>query len=137
MNSIEIKFEAPIIQGDVILKKIDGLPEGAILVNGDAKVLQASEVTGHHHQFTPESKVELYLVTPESIPGVATITENQGKVIVVKEPSWLFHGKIFDHQPQLKGTGDHESIRILPGAYVVDIMREYSYEYHEVHRVVD
>lgn len=134
---IQIPYEAPIIQGDVILKRIPALPDSARLVDGNTKVLQHSEVTGHHHQFTPESRVELYLVPSEVVPGIATITENQGKVINVLEPSWLFHGKLFDHQPQLRDTGDHVSIKIPPGLYVVDIIREYDYQYHSTKRVED
>lgn len=132
-----MKKIAPIIQGDVVLKRVDILPEGAKLVQEDAKVLQHSEVTGHHHQFTKESRVNLYQVPAESVPGIATITDNQGKVIEVLEPSYLFHGKLFDHAPQLKGTGDHASILIQPGIYVVDIVREYDYDYHETRRVTD
>jgi hypothetical protein len=135
--SIKIPFCSPIIQGDVVLKRIDSLPENLTLIEKDAKVLQQSEVTGHHHQFTRESKVDLYMVEPERIPGIATITDNKGKVIQVLEPSYLFHGKLFEHQPQLKGTGDHESIRIEPGCYVVDIVREHNYDFHETRRVVD
>ena len=134
---LQVPVSSPIIQGDVILKKIQALPEHAVLVETEAKVLQHSEVTGHHHQFTPESRVNLYQVPAESVPGIATITDNQGKIIHVLEPSYLFHGKLFDHQPAAKGTGDHASILIEPGVYVVDIVREYDYAYHETRRVTD
>jgi hypothetical protein len=132
-----VPMQHPVIQGDVILKKLDSLPTEAKLVKEDAKILQASETTGHHHQFTKESKVDLYMIPKETIPGIATITNDEGKVIHVLEPSYLFHGRLFDHQPAAKGTGDHDSILIEPGVYVVDIVREYDYEYHETRRVVD
>lgn len=134
---IKIPYQAPIIQGDVILKRIAAVPEDAVLAQADAKILQASEVTGHHHQFTPTSKVDLYLVKPEIIPGIATITDNQGKIINVLEPSYLFHGKLFEQNPAKTGTGDHDAIKIPPGVYVVDIVREYDYDYHETIRVTD
>jgi hypothetical protein len=134
-----LKFtnDRTIIQGDVILRKIAEIPAEARLMQTDAKVLQASETTGHHHQFTRESKVDLYQIQPELVPGIATITDNQGKLIFVHEPSYLFHGRLFDHDPAAKGTGDHKSICLVPGAYVVDIVREYDYDYHETRRVVD
>jgi hypothetical protein len=134
---MKIPYKAPIIQGDVILKRIEMLPPEAVLVERNNKVLQESETTGHHHQFSKDSLVNLYQVAPEVVPGIATITDNKGYIIDVIEPSYLFHGKLFDHQPQLRGTGDHASILIEPGIYVVDIVREYDYNYHETVRVRD
>ena len=136
-TEISIPRVAPIIQGDVLLKKISSLPPEAKLVTSDAKILQASEVTGHHHQFTKESRVDLYQVPTEVMPGIATITDNQGKIINVIEPSWLFHGKLFEMQPHKTGTGDHAAIQIQPGIYVVDIVREWDYNFNELSRVVD
>jgi hypothetical protein len=124
-------------QGDVLLKPIASIPKEAILVERGAKILQKSEVTGHHHQFLPTAKVDLYKVTPELIPGIATITDNEGKLIFVTEPSYLFHGKLFEKEPAKTKTGDHDAILVPPGAYVVDIVREYDYQYHETSRVQD
>jgi hypothetical protein len=127
-----------LIQGDVLLKQVDSLPEGAVLVEAKAKILQQSETTGHHHQFPQESRVDIYTIPVDSVPGVATITDNKGKVIVVHEPTFLFHGRLAgDHSPQLRGTGDHSSVEVPPGTYVVDIVREYDYEYNQERRVRD
>lgn len=137
-----MKYLDVIRQGDVLLKKIEAIPaEATPTTLGRSKagdiILQASEVTGHHHQFKAGSMVDTYTIPIEKAPGINTITDNEGKLIVVNEPSYLFHGKLFDHQPQLKGTGDHESIKIEPGVYVIDIVREYNYDFHETRRVVD
>jgi hypothetical protein len=125
------------IQGDVVLRKIKSIPPEAILITDDVKILQQSEVTGHHHQFRPESRVQLYLVPPEVVPGVATITPNKGKLIRVLETSELFHGKLFKQDPAKDGSGDHKSFLVPPGDYVVDIVREFCYSTMEMGRVVD
>lgn len=137
-SNINIPYQAPIIQGDVILKKIAKLPSTATLLQLDVKVLQESETTGHHHQFDTTSNVDLYQIPIEAIPGIATLTDNKGKIIVVHEPSYLFHGLLTgDHKPAARGTGDHDSILVPPGTYVVDIVREYDYDFYETRRVVD
>lgn len=126
-----------LVQGDVILRPLESLPPEARLVETNAKVLQQSEVTGHHHQFTPRSAVDLYVLPREAEAGVDTITPNEGKCIVVNKPSFLFHGKLFDHNPSQSGSGDHNSLLVEPGTYFIDIVREYDYDYHRVGRVVD
>ena len=137
LKGINIPHQRPIIQGDIVLKRIDTVPDSAVLTKNDVKVLQHSEISGNHHQFTPESRVNLYQVEPDVVPGIATITDNKGKIIEVLEPSYLFHGKLFDHNPSKIGTGDHASILVQPGVYVVDVVREFDYNFHETRRVVD
>jgi hypothetical protein len=128
------------IQGDVVLRKLDTLPSGVELVKENAKVLQQSEITGHHHQFTQDSKVDLYERSrnTDAIEAMSlTITPNMGKFIVVHEPSMLYHGKLFDETPHQSRTGDHNAFIVPPGIYEVDIVREYDYDYMEERRVVD
>jgi hypothetical protein len=123
-------------QGDVLIKRIQNLPEGLQLLT--TKVLQESETTGHHHHFLPNAPVQVYqnpTFTEEK--GVTTITTNQGKYIVVLEDTHLYHGKEFEHAPFLKGQGDHASLLLLKGTYEIDIVREQDFFSEEVHRVVD
>lgn len=131
-----------LIQGDVIFKKIEEIPEGAIKVNFDDKVLQASEVTGNFHQFAKCAPIDLYQVQniKTNKDGTTTITPNLGKYIVVHEDSTIFHGKLSE-QPGKEfvpiKTGDHQSFVLPAGKYYVDITREYDYDLMEDTRVVD
>ena len=122
------------IQGDVIIKKIDKLPEG--LTFCDTKVLQESEVTGHHHHFHPEADVEVWQMESEPTEQL-TITPDFGKFIVVREPTKLYHGKGFKEDPAKDRSGDHKALSIEPGVYKIDITREYDYNLNETTRVVD
>lgn len=140
---MDYTFERPIIQGDVILKRLKTLPESAVRVEMEKRakslVLQHSEVTGHHHHFKPTAAVELYRLPLEyeGDTAVNTITPNERKLIVVREEEQLFHGKGFDITPALRGTGDHQALSVPPGIYEVDITREYDYDRMEERLVVD
>lgn len=131
------------VQGDVILKKVSKLPSNMETFNTKTKVLQESEVTGHHHHFKPTALVDLYIPTEverstDNLDKLfTTITPDLGKYIVVKEDALLFHGKGFDVAPAENGTGDHKALSIPAGIYKIDIAREYDYEYMEESRVVD
>lgn len=124
-------------QGDVIIKPIKELPSGLKKIEG--KVLQESEITGHHHHFAPTAKVEVYMEGEERQAGnsVSTITPNFGKYIVVEEPAQLFHGKGFEEMPEKTNSGDHHALKIPAGVYEIDIVREYDYDLEETGRVVD
>lgn len=107
-------------QGDVIIRKIDKLPEG--LENQGDKILQYGETTGHMHQFSRDAAVNVF-----TTPGMAKeggITINFGKYIEVKEPSILYHE-------------EHKAFTVDPGLYAVDIVREFDYDSMEATRVRD
>lgn len=125
-------------QGDVLLKKISKLPEG--LKPLKTKILQESEITGHHHHFLPDADVRVFTKAQTSIEdGIQTITPNEGKYIEVGTNGvvYLYHGKGFEEQPAITGRGDHDAIQIPPGTYEIDIVREYDYDTQEMVRVID
>lgn len=124
------------IQGDVIIRKIDKLPENLNKFDNN-KVLQQSEVTGHHHQFKPDSKVTLFYEGDKVEPNVKFLTPNQQKYIVVEEPSMLYHGRLLEFDPTKTGTGDHKGQIVEPGIYQIDIVREWNYDLSETQRVID
>lgn len=129
-----------LIQGDVILRKVEGLPTDATLVTDKAVVLQESEVTGHHHHFRGNAAVALYQseTAAEQLDGVTTITPNLGKFIVVgPEGATLYHGKGFEDDPASTGNGDHKALQVGAGVWEIDIVREWDYDSQEVTRVVD
>ena len=117
-------------QGDVILRKIDALPEG--LNKQDSKVLQHGETTGHMHQFDRDAAVTVYVGTTSPKDSLSdsselnfkTVTENGNKYIVVDVPALLRHE-------------EHKPITIEPGVYEIDIVREFDYDKFEMSRVVD
>jgi len=108
-------------QGDVLLKKIEQLPEGAKKL--DTLVLQLGEVTGHKHQFPRNSAVEVF-VDPAFAGFEQSITPDEGKFIVVGDYVELLHE-------------EHAPIKIDPGVYQIDIVREFDYDAMEARRVVD
>lgn len=77
-------------QGDVILKRIDSLPEGTKKVSTTNLVLAEGEVTGHFHgisqkgaeMFQLESRMFIKLVEP------ATITHQEHKPVNLEPGIW-------------------------------------------------
>jgi len=137
-----MKVGDKLIQGDVILVYLGSSSSildnmGATKQKFEKKVLQESEVSGHHHHFMPTALVDLYQ-DPKFVSKEKTITPNIGKLILVYDTdALLYHGKGFDEVPALKGTGDHKALVVPPGVYEIDIVREYCYASHETARVVD
>lgn len=126
-----------LIQGDVILVKVGELPASAVQQEFTKKVLQMSEVTGHHHHFHPTASVDLF-IDSQFVPSEKSVTPNLGKLVLVRdEDALLYHGKGFDAIPVARGTGDHEALRVPPGVYRIDIVRVYDYLKNEMSRVVD
>lgn len=110
-------------QGDVLLKKIEKLPEIGLKKSADL-ILQRGETTGHKHQFTMKSVEVLEVYGGALLNNGATIYPGIGKFIIVKEPAELFHE-------------EHKPIMIAPGIYEMDLVREYDYEKDEVAYVQD
>lgn len=128
-----------IIQGDVVFRKINDLPEDLIELKG--LVLQESEVTGNHHQFTKDSNVRIF-ARKESVAAnsnINTITPDEGKFVVIGNNAVLFHGKEgeLNPDPVKRGVADHMPITIPPGTYKIGIVREWDYENQVSSRVVD
>lgn len=122
-------------QGDVIIRRINALPTKVKLISRDTEpcVIQQSNASSHHHHFAPVEKVKLYELEE------AQDTTNTARYIDVSNPegSTLYHGQNFEVEPFKSGTGEHESITLLPGIYEIDIIREYDYESKSVIRVID
>lgn len=133
---MKMDIKKRLVQGDVVLVPIDKLPDGAVEQKFEKKVLQESEVTGHHHHFRPTAKVGLFQ-DANFASSEKTITPNMGKFVLVYEDSELYHGKEFDANPHALGRGDHKSIKVPAGLYRIDIVREFDYDRHEVSRVRD
>lgn len=107
-------------QGDVLIRKIDSLPEG--LVEQNARVLQSSPTSSHKHQFLSDKVV--VLVDPTYTPSENAQGTNVGRFIHVLEQSDLTHE-------------EHKPIPVAPGFYEIDLVREEDYETKQARYVVD
>lgn len=102
-------FTTQAAQGDMLITKIDELPEGVVpkeLENG-VYVLAHSE-TGHHHVIEP-GHAKVYEAAND--PFMA--------YMVVEHPTNLTHLRSFD---------THAPITISPGTYRINRQREYTPE---------
>jgi hypothetical protein len=112
-------------QGDVLLKRIEQLPDGVVPLSDKSRILQRGETTGHKHAFAADAKVQLYTV-PASGPlsGLRISTHDGVAFVEILEPTTLRHE-------------EHNPIEVEPGIYEVDLVREFDYESLETRRVAD
>ncbi len=105
-------------QGDVLLKKVDSLPNKQFKITESKKVILAEgEQTGHKHVLNAlSSPVKVYEADNEVFVEIFSQAE-----IIHQE-----HKKI-------KQYGDH----YLPGLYKIEIVREYDHLTEETRRVLD
>lgn len=98
-------------QGDVIIKSIAKLPEGAVERTGPrAATVAEGEATGHHHTFRGE---ELRFF-------------DHGGKIYVSAPK----GGVIEHQ-------EHGPITVPPGTYETYKVKEYDHFQEEARQVMD
>ena len=98
--------------GDVILKRIEEIPQGTKkMIVRDSIILAEGETTGHAHRIKETNKAELF--------------ENDGLFMLkVNEPVDLVHE-------------EHKTITIQPGSYEIDRVKEYDPFEEEIRRVHD
>jgi hypothetical protein len=95
-------------QGDVTIKPVASIPEGANLVN--TRVLREGEATGHAHRATGEG-VQLFL---------------DGGTLYMRVPS----GTEVVHE-------EHKTLTVPPGVYEIGAVREYDHFAEESRVVLD
>lgn len=95
-------------QGDVLLKKIDALPNGAESVKPQARgvVVAWGEVTGHAHVLDPRN------VTEFEIGGM--------RFLEVRETSPMTHE---EHDPQVVAPGIYEIGGVVEKDWLADAVR--------------
>jgi hypothetical protein len=96
--------------GDVLLKKIDKLPEGLKKLK-DRKVIKYGEATNHSHRFS-DGDYQFYEA------------DNKRLFLQVFTPSPLIHE-------------EHEEIIIDPGMYEIEEEQEFDYVDDTLKKVVD
>ena len=118
-------------QGDVLLVKIDRIPESAKRINSKQVTLALGEVTGHHHTFTDgavgfaDQINEHGITLAEYVEVQKLIQEVQGVRVAA-----LGHQ---EHEAFPVNTGVTESIE--PGTY--EVVMPFQYERGEMKKVVD
>lgn len=95
-------------QGDLLLRRIDSLPQGLTELN--TKILAQGEATRHHHRLTSQTA------------QVFRDGANQQKYLLAEEPTQLVHE-------------EHKPITIEKGLYVVIQEREFD-PFAEITRIV-
>lgn len=108
-------------QGDVLVKKIDAIPKGAVKkeYREGYSVLAWGEITGHAHCLV-ENKTELFEF-------------NQQMFLRVKEDTDLLHQKLNGS----KAVDAHTPITLPKGDYYIGIVKEYDYFTDEARYVAD
>lgn len=104
--------------GEVIFKKIDSLPQEAVLSEETNKKIVAHSETGHHHvlEATDLSKMKFYVWNDETYVEVPQMAE-------------LWHQKT--------GTDVHTPHKVGKGFWKIQIKKQYDYFTGAIKRVMD
>lgn len=111
-------FKKIAAQGDMMLIRIDALPEGVEQVEADkGRFTLAHSETGHDHVVMERPNVRVFKAMDE----LKALLEGKPALFleVSEEPAELTHLRDFD---------THESVKIEPGIYEVRRQREYTPE---------
>lgn len=101
------KFKKIAAQGDVLLRKVETLPEGLIPAKSEnGKYIIAHSKTGHHHTVMEKNAQLLIDQTNEFI-----------KYLVVNQDTTLEHDRSFH---------THETLSLDAGIYKISNQREYT-----------
>lgn len=103
--------------GDILLTRIDSLPEGEELKHDGSYILAYGEVTGHKHVVT--------VAEPETLK----IVKHDGAVymsitVPVDDPAILSHE-------------EHKTIEVPAGFWKISFEQEYDYALENINRVID
>lgn len=102
-------FKNVCAQGDIIIVRVDSLPENAERVNPEGgQVIVTHSETGHHHVMEAE-RVTMYRL-PEEIYECFLVVESDAELV------------------HLRSYDTHEPIAFKPGTYRVRRQREYTAE---------
>lgn len=101
-------FKDTVAQGDVLIRRVDGIPTEAAREEKRGPVVVAHSETGHHHAFDAGESVWLYSTKDQLV-----------SYLEVKRPAVLRHHRDFD---------THEALQFDPGIYEIRRQREWSPE---------
>lgn len=92
--------------GEVIMKPVDSIPNGAILKETTKKNIVAHSETGHHHVLESKNDFKIYSLMGETFIEIPTVAE-------------LWHQK--------SGKDVHTPHKIAPAIYKIVIKNEFDY----------
>jgi hypothetical protein len=109
-------------QGDVLLSKVEGLPDlGACTIRKDGCVA-VGEFSGHAHRFSEPERVKLFVV-----PGAKLTPADVG----------VRYLEVTGAEPVLLRHEEHDPVAVPPGLYTVRFPHEWDYEREESRLVAD
>lgn len=97
--------------GEIVLKEVNALPEGAILKEESKDFIVGHSETGHHHRITVKEKPDMN--------KVKFYTAKDGEYVEVPAIAELWHEK--------SGEYVHKTIPLSPGIYKRQRKQEYDY----------
>lgn len=101
-------------QGDLLIRRIDSIPVGAIAVASEhGKFVVAHSETGHNHVIAERPSVKLYTIGDPMISYLQVIEATD------ETETLLEHLRTYD---------THETIKIAPGNYEIRRQREHTPE---------
>ena len=104
--------------GEVVLKQVDKLPEGAKLIESGESVIVGHSESGHHH-----------VLTVARGTGIVKMYEIDGKTYLdIPRKADLVHEK---------SAESHGTQTFAPGIYIREIRQSYSYASQQMRRVLD
>lgn len=107
-------FEKMAAQGDLMIRRIEKLPEGAKLENAQNGVfVVAHSETGHNHVIEAAPNVQLFTTGDPMISYLEVIEATDETETLLKH---------------LRSYDTHETIKINPGIYEIRRQREYTPE---------
>ena len=86
-------------QGDILIRRVDAIPEGAVRSTGRGPVIVAHSETGHHHAFDASQSVWLYSTTDQMV-----------SYLEVKKPAVLKHHRDFDTHEEIGRASCRERV---------------------------
>ena len=103
-----ITFQKQAAQGDLLITKIDSLPENLIKAESDGDYTVAHSETGHNH-----------VMSSDDVDFYTSANDNFVLYAVVNKQTELRHLRSFD---------THKTITVSPGIYRINRQREYTPE---------
>lgn len=101
-------FTKQAAQGDLLITRINELPEGILQSDFKGDYVVAHSETGHHH-----------VMNTDHAQFYTSANDEFALWVVVSEPTELKHNRSHD---------THESLRVDPGVYRINRQREYTPE---------
>lgn len=125
------KMELVMIQGDVLIYRIDEFPEGARSQDEltEKGQLALGEISGHNHAFRTPADISLFKIDRPEYNGLSFFE--------VKRPTVLEHGRIKDFIGEESDLDYHSMLTLKEGNYISSVVEETDWLTRTVRKVID